>query len=97
MPGRDGTVAAAIEGRAIDRGGVPALASYRGAVDNATRFIPVWVKVAVAIALGLGTMAASGSGLQWGTVRGIALAWVLTLPAAILPSGTLYFVLRQVF
>ena len=30
-----------------------------------------------------GTMAANGSGLQWSTVRSIALAWVLTLPAAI--------------
>src|SRR5262249_32055762 len=29
---------------------------YRGELDAATRFIPVWVKVAVAIALGLGTM-----------------------------------------
>jgi PiT family inorganic phosphate transporter len=44
-----------------------------------------------------GTMAASGAGLQWSTVKGIALAWVLTLPAAILLSGTLYFVMRQVF
>jgi PiT family inorganic phosphate transporter len=134
----------------------PPLANYRKSVDAATKFIPVWVKVAVAIALGLGTMvgwkrivvtvgerigkshltygqgasaelvaavtigaadmfglpvstthvlssgvagtmAASGSGLQWSTVRGIALAWVLTLPAAILLSGTLYFVLRHVF
>ena len=32
------------------------LTAYRGAVDAATKFIPVWVKVAVAIALGLGTM-----------------------------------------
>jgi PiT family inorganic phosphate transporter len=44
-----------------------------------------------------GTMAANGSGLQWGTVRSIALAWVLTLPAAALLSGALYFTLRQVF
>jgi PiT family inorganic phosphate transporter len=41
-----------------------------------------------------GTMAANGSGLQWSTVRSIALAWVITLPAAMLISGTLYFVLR---
>jgi PiT family inorganic phosphate transporter len=133
---------------------VSILGGYRGAVDKATKFIPVWVKVAVAIALGLGTMigwkrivvtvgerigkthltygqgasaemvaaltigaadvfglpvstthvlssgvagtmAANGSGLQWSTVKGIAMAWVLTLPAAILLSGTLYFVLRQ--
>ena len=33
-----------------------ALASYKGKVDKATRFIPDWVKVAVALALGLGTM-----------------------------------------
>ena len=44
-----------------------------------------------------GTMAASGSGLQWGTVRSLALAWVLTLPAAILLSGGLYWTLRQLF
>jgi inorganic phosphate transporter, PiT family len=133
----------------------PALNTHRSAVDHATRFIPIWVKVALAIALGLGTvgwkrivvtvgekigknhptygqrasaemvaaltigaadafglpvstthvlssgvagtMAASGAGLQWRTVRGIALAWVLTLPAAILLSGILYFALRQVF
>jgi inorganic phosphate transporter, PiT family len=131
-----------------------ALTAYRGAVDNATKFIPTWVKVAVAIALGLGTMVgwkrivvtvgekigkshltygqgaaaelvaavtiagadmyglpvstthvlssgiagtmlANGSGLQWSTVRSIALAWVLTLPAAMLLSGSLYFLLRQ--
>jgi PiT family inorganic phosphate transporter len=43
-----------------------------------------------------GTMAASGAGLQWGTVRSMIMAWVLTLPAAILMSGSLYFLLRQV-
>jgi inorganic phosphate transporter, PiT family len=131
-----------------------ALTAYRSAVDAATKFIPVWVKVAVAIALGLGTMigwkrivvtvgekigkshltygqgaaaeliaagtigaadmfglpvstthvlssgvagtmAANGSGLQWSTVRSIAMAWVLTLPAAMLLSGALYWLLRQ--
>ena len=131
-----------------------ALTAYRGAVDNATKFIPTWVKVAMAVALGLGTMVgwkrivvtvgekigkshltygqgaaaelvaavtiagadmyglpvstthvlssgiagtmlANGSGLQWSTVRSIALAWVLTLPAAMLLSGSLYFLLRQ--
>ena len=40
-------------------------------------------------------MAANGSGLQMATVRTIALAWVLTLPAAMLLSGALYFILRQ--
>jgi PiT family inorganic phosphate transporter len=32
------------------------LADYKKGLDNATKFIPTWVKVAVAIALGLGTM-----------------------------------------
>jgi PiT family inorganic phosphate transporter len=39
-----------------------------------------------------GSMAANGSGLQWSTIRNIALAWVLTLPAAMLLSGSLYFI-----
>ena len=43
-----------------------------------------------------GTMAANGSGLQWSTIRSIAMAWVLTLPAAMAISGTLYFLLRHV-
>jgi PiT family inorganic phosphate transporter len=38
-----------------------------------------------------GTMAANGSGLQMSTVRNIALAWVLTLPAAMAISGILYW------
>jgi inorganic phosphate transporter, PiT family len=33
-----------------------AVKSYHKAIDNATKFIPTWVKVAVALALGLGTM-----------------------------------------
>jgi PiT family inorganic phosphate transporter len=32
------------------------LSGYKKQLDNATKFIPTWVKVAVAIALGLGTM-----------------------------------------
>jgi PiT family inorganic phosphate transporter len=32
------------------------LKTYKKQVDNATKFIPAWVKVAVAMALGLGTM-----------------------------------------
>jgi PiT family inorganic phosphate transporter len=32
------------------------LANYRKYLDNSTKFIPPWVKVAVALALGLGTM-----------------------------------------
>jgi PiT family inorganic phosphate transporter len=44
-----------------------------------------------------GTMAANGSGLQWSTIRNMALAWVMTLPAAMLIAGSLYVILRQVF
>lgn len=43
-----------------------------------------------------GTMAANGSGLQWSTVRSIALAWVLTLPAAMVLSGSLFWLFRSV-
>ncbi len=32
------------------------LGAFKKQIDNATKFIPLWVKVAVAIALGLGTM-----------------------------------------
>jgi inorganic phosphate transporter, PiT family len=44
-----------------------------------------------------GTMMANGSGMQWSTLRNIALGWILTLPAAILLSGTLYFIFRHLF
>ena len=44
-----------------------------------------------------GTMAANGSGLQWSTVRNMAMAWVLTLPAAMAIAGGLYVLLRQLF
>jgi inorganic phosphate transporter, PiT family len=44
-----------------------------------------------------GTMAANGSGLQWSTLRAMALAWVMTLPAAMAIAGCLYVILRQVF
>ncbi len=132
------------------------LNAYKKALDNATKFIPPWVKVAVAIALGVGTMigwkrivvtvgekigkdhltyaqgasaelvamgtiaaadmyglpvstthiltsgvagtmAANGSGLQWGTVKSLALAWVLTLPAAIALSASLFALFRWLF
>jgi PiT family inorganic phosphate transporter len=132
------------------------LNAYKGSLDNATKFIPNWVKIAVAIALGLGTMvgwkrivitvgekigkthltyaqgacaeitaaatiaaadgfglpvstthvlssgiagtmAANGSGLQLATVRNIAMAWVLTLPAAMLISGGLYWMFSFLF
>src|SRR5260221_7123338 len=44
-----------------------------------------------------GTMAANGSGLQWATIRNIVVGWVLTLPAAIMLSGTLYWTFSQIF
>jgi PiT family inorganic phosphate transporter len=44
-----------------------------------------------------GTMAANGSGLQWGTVKTLAMAWVLTLPAAIMLSGSLFALFRWMF
>jgi inorganic phosphate transporter, PiT family len=50
--------------RLIQKSGKPAFATAdvavlkncKGHIDKATRFIPLWVKVAVALALGLGTM-----------------------------------------
>ena len=44
-----------------------------------------------------GTMAANKSGLQWGTVRNLAMAWVLTLPASILLAAFLFWVFRSMF
>jgi len=43
-----------------------------------------------------GTMAANKSGLQFSTIRNIAAAWVFTLPAAALLSGTLFWLFRQI-
>ena len=130
------------------------LAAFKKGADSATKFIPLWVKVAVAVALGLGTMvgwkrivitvgekigkthltyaqgasaevvamltigaadafglpvstthvlasgvagtmAASNAGLQWGTIRNLMMAWVLTLPAAMAISGGLYWLFSQ--
>ncbi len=132
------------------------LTAFKGQIDDATKFIPLWVKIAVAIALGLGTMvgwkrivvtvgekigkthltyaqgasaelvamltigaadmyglpvstthvlssgvagtmAANKSGLQWSTLRNLAMAWVLTLPVAIILSGSLYWLFSHMF
>ena len=132
------------------------LTEFQKQSDNATKFIPLWVKVVVAIALGLGTMigwkrigvtvgekigkthltyaqgasaelvammtigaadmyglpvstthvlssgvagtmAANKSGLQMSTIRNLLMAWVLTLPAAIMLSASLYWVFVQLF
>jgi PiT family inorganic phosphate transporter len=131
-----------------------AIGTYQKQLEQGTRFIPLWVKIAVAIALGLGTMVgwrrivvtvgerigkshmtygmgasaeivaavtimtadifalpvstthilssgvagasvASRAGLQVRTITNMAMAWVLTLPAAMLLSGGLYWVMLQ--
>jgi PiT family inorganic phosphate transporter len=43
-----------------------------------------------------GTMAANHSGLQWGTVRNLLMAWVLTLPVAMMLSGFLFWTFRNI-
>jgi PiT family inorganic phosphate transporter len=44
-----------------------------------------------------GTMAANGSGLQVSTIKSMALAWVMTLPAAIVISGSLFALFSYLF
>jgi hypothetical protein len=44
-----------------------------------------------------GTMAANRSGLQMSTVRNPLLAWVLTLPVAMMLSGFLFWTFRRMF
>ncbi|MCP3750552.1 inorganic phosphate transporter [Pseudomonas sp. SBB6] len=44
-----------------------------------------------------GSMVANGSGLQMRTLFNLMMAWVLTLPAAMMLAGGLYWLLRQVF
>ena len=44
-----------------------------------------------------GTMAANRSGLQMSTVRNLAIAWLLTLPAAILLAGGLFLLFSRLF
>ena len=132
-----------------------AVGAYADRLQEGTRYIPLWVKIAVALALGLGTMVgwrrivvtvgerigkthltygmgasaelvaastillaerfgmpvstthilssgvagasvANGAGLQRRTVRNMALAWVMTLPAAMLLSGLLYWAMLTV-
>jgi inorganic phosphate transporter, PiT family len=43
-----------------------------------------------------GTMAANHSGLQWATVRNLAMAWILTLPVSILLAGSLFWLFRHI-
>jgi PiT family inorganic phosphate transporter len=44
-----------------------------------------------------GTMAANHSGLQWSTVRNLAMAWVLTLPVSMVLAGFLFWGFRNIF
>ena len=44
-----------------------------------------------------GTMAANGSGLQMATIRNLLMAWVLTLPCAIMLSASLYVLFANIF
>jgi PiT family inorganic phosphate transporter len=44
-----------------------------------------------------GTMAANGSGLQRSTVRNLLMAWVLTLPIAIMLSAGLFVLFINIF
>lgn len=44
-----------------------------------------------------GTMAANHSGIQVSTVRNLALAWVLTLPVAMVLSGSLFWLFNRIF
>jgi PiT family inorganic phosphate transporter len=44
-----------------------------------------------------GTMAANHSGLQWSTVRNLAMAWVLTLPASMMLAGFLFWGFKNIF
>ncbi|MFC6645762.1 inorganic phosphate transporter [Granulicella cerasi] len=60
-------------------------------------FIGVPVSTTHVLSSGVaGTMAANGSGLQWSTIRNIAMAWLLTLPAAALLSGMLYWLFAHI-
>jgi PiT family inorganic phosphate transporter len=43
-----------------------------------------------------GTMAANHSGLQWGTLRALAAAWLMTLPVSVTLSGSLFWFFRHV-
>ena len=43
-----------------------------------------------------GAAVGNGAGLQWRTLRNMALAWVMTLPAAMLLAGGLYWALTAI-
>uniref|UniRef100_Q021B6 Phosphate transporter n=1 Tax=Solibacter usitatus (strain Ellin6076) TaxID=234267 RepID=Q021B6_SOLUE len=43
-----------------------------------------------------GTMAANHSGLQWSTLRALAAAWLMTLPASVALAASLFWVFRHI-
>ena len=44
-----------------------------------------------------GAMTANKSSLQWSTIRNLAMAWLMTLPAAMILSGSLYWLFSMLF
>jgi len=65
---------------------------------GASSFLGLPVSTTHVLSSGIaGTMVAQKSGLQKSTVRNIALAWVLTLPVAMLLSAGLFYVFSLIF
>jgi len=52
---------------------------------------------AAKVQIGLAAMAANHTGLQWGTVRNLLMAWVLTLPVSMMLAGLLFWGFRNIF
>ena len=63
------------------------MAQFKGAPVSTTHILSSGVA---------GTMVANGSGLQWSTVRNIASAWLVTLPAAMMIAAGLYWLFLTV-
>ena len=42
-----------------------------------------------------GTIAANRSGLQWATLRALAAAWLMTLPASVALAAGLFWIFRH--
>ena len=77
-----------------------------GQNNSSYSYLCILLLVALVIALAQGasaelvaavTMAANGSGLQLATIRNLLMAWVLTLPCAIMLSASLYVLFSQLF
>ena len=63
------------------------LALFKGAPVSTTHILSSGIA---------GASVANGAGLQRRTIRNMALAWVMTLPVAMLLAGTLYWLLLTV-